>query len=92
MENYKADGDISFVSSGRPSMDRMLPPLHNNSESGPWISCSSESDVNYSFESIIQGRMSLESSIPTEFTSLSFDSERLSSSSSQAVVRKPTLH
>lgn len=88
------DSDISFISTGRASIDRMLPPLCNNSEAGmsnPRLSSSSEPDGNYSFESIYQGKMSSDFSIPPEFTSLSFDSERLSSSSSQAVVRKHSI-
>ncbi|XP_027190554.1 U-box domain-containing protein 52-like isoform X2 [Cicer arietinum] len=88
MESSMTDSDISFISTGRASIDRMLPPLCNNSEAGmsnPRLSSSSEPDGNYSFESIYQGKMSSDFSIPPEFTSLSFDSERLSSSSSQAV-------
>ncbi|CAL5205128.1 unnamed protein product [Lathyrus oleraceus] len=85
MENSKANGDISFVSSGRSSTDRMLPPLYNSSETGTRMSFSSDQDLNYSFESMFQGRKSLDSSNPAEFTSLMFDNERLSSSSSQAV-------
>jgi nucleoredoxin len=85
LEN-KADGDISFVSTGRQSIERMLPPLYNNSETGSRTSCGSDPDESSSFESIFQGRKSTESFLPPEFTSLSFDSERLSSSTSQAVV------
>ncbi|KAL5074213.1 hypothetical protein RYX36_013197 [Vicia faba] len=81
MENSMVDGDISFVSSGRTSIDRMLPPLYNSSEMGSRMSISSEQDLNYSFESMFQGRNSIDSSIPAEFTSLMFDNERLSSSS-----------
>lgn len=87
MENSKANGDISFVSSGRSSTDRMLPPLYNSLETGTRMSFSSDQDLNYSFESMFQGRKSLDSSSPAEFTSLMFDNEMLSSSSSQAVVR-----
>ncbi|MCI21950.1 U-box domain-containing protein 52-like, partial [Trifolium medium] len=63
----------------------MLPPLYNNSETGPRISSSSDPEESSSFESIFQGRKSMDSFLPPEFTSLSFDSERLSSSTSQAV-------
>ena len=85
VENYNMDGEISFISSGRTSIDRMLPPLYNNSETGSRISSCSSDEGSSSFESIFQGRRSSESSIPPEFTSLSFDSERLSSSTAQAV-------
>ncbi|XP_058785086.1 U-box domain-containing protein 52-like isoform X2 [Vicia villosa] len=84
LENSKADGDISFVSSGRSSTDRMLPPLYNSSETGSRISFSSDQDLNYSFESMFQGRKSIDSTNLAEFSSLMFDNERLSSSSSQA--------
>ncbi|CAK8568761.1 unnamed protein product [Lathyrus sativus] len=85
MENSKADGDISFLSSGRSSTERMLPPLYNSSETGTRMSFSSDQDLNYSFESMFQGRKSIDSTIPAEFTSLMFENESLSSSSSQAV-------
>lgn len=64
----------------------MLPPLYNSSETGSRISFSSDQDLNYSFESMFQGRKSIDSTNPAEFSSLMFDNERFSSSSSQAVV------
>ena len=85
VEHFKSDGDTPFISSERLSIDRMLPPLYNNSEMGHRTSSFSSDDGSYSFESILQGRKSLESSVPSEFASQSFDSDRLSSSTSQSV-------
>ncbi|XP_061339330.1 U-box domain-containing protein 52 [Gastrolobium bilobum] len=75
-ETLKTDTDISFVSSGRSSTDRM---------SNPRFSYSSDTDASYSFESMHYGRKSAEISTPPEFTSLSFESDRNSSCTSQAV-------
>ncbi|XP_020204948.1 U-box domain-containing protein 52-like [Cajanus cajan] len=86
-DTAKPDTDISFVSSGRPSTERLFPSLYN-SDTGipnPRLSYSSESDLNFSFESMQYGRKSMEISTPPEFSSLSFESERHSSSTSQAV-------
>ncbi|XP_057958896.1 U-box domain-containing protein 52-like isoform X2 [Malania oleifera] len=77
------DTDISFVSSGRPSTDRMFPSFYDTIETGrtpPRLSSSSEMD-NPSFESIQWGRKSLEFGGPFEFSSASHESERLSWSS-----------
>ncbi|KAI4316194.1 hypothetical protein L6164_024197 [Bauhinia variegata] len=89
------DTDISFVSSGRPSTDRLFPSLYDNSDSGfsnPRISYSADMDGNYSFEAMqyarksVDGRRSLDISSPSEFSSISQESDRLSfSTSSQAV-------
>ncbi|XP_050892027.1 U-box domain-containing protein 52 [Lathyrus oleraceus] len=85
------DSDISFVSSGRPSTDRMFHSIYNqnyNSESSfsnPRISSySSDTDGNYSFESMNYGRRSVDIGTP-DFSSFSLDSDGLSSSASQNV-------
>ena len=84
------DTDISFVSSGRSSTDRMLfPSLYLGSDVGmsnPRLSYSSDTDGNYSFESMHYGRRSMDISSP-EFSSFSHDSEGFSSSTSQTTVR-----
>ncbi|CAJ2674830.1 U-box domain-containing protein 35-like [Trifolium pratense] len=81
------DSDISFVSSGRPSTDRLFPSIYNhnyNSESSfsnPRLSYSSDTDGNYSFESINYGRRSIDIGTP-DFSTFSNDSDGLSSSTS----------
>lgn len=90
------DSDISFVSSGRPSTDRLFPSIFNqnyNSESSfsnPRMSYSSDTDGNYSFESLNYGRRSVEFGTP-DFSSFSHDSDGLSSSASQNVVRTSNM-
>ncbi|XP_061362543.1 U-box domain-containing protein 52-like [Gastrolobium bilobum] len=77
------DTDITFVSSGRPSTDRLFPYSYNNNSdaafSNPRLSYSSDTDGNQSFESMHFGRRSMDFSSP-EFSSFSHDSEGLSSS------------
>ncbi|GKU87556.1 hypothetical protein SLEP1_g1940 [Rubroshorea leprosula] len=70
------DTDISFVSSGRPSIDRIFPSFYDSEASSrtsnktpPRLSNFSDIDNNYSFES------------PPTFSSVSQESDRLSSSS-----------
>ncbi|KAJ7966029.1 Protein kinase domain [Quillaja saponaria] len=78
------DTDISFVSSGRTSTDRLFPSYRDNHEMGmpnSRLSCSSDLDMNHSFESSQFGQRSIDISSPPEFSSISQDSERLSSSS-----------
>ncbi|KAJ7958636.1 Protein kinase domain [Quillaja saponaria] len=78
------DTDISFVSSGRPSIDRLFPSLYDNQEMGlpnSRLSYGSDFDMNYSFESSQFGRRSIDISSPPEFSSISQDSERSSFSS-----------
>ncbi|GAU15222.1 hypothetical protein TSUD_09600 [Trifolium subterraneum] len=81
------DSDISFVSSGRPSTDRLFPSIYNhnyNSESSfsnPRLSYSSDTDGNYSFESINYGRRSIDIGTP-DFSTFSHDSDGVSSSTS----------
>ncbi|TKY74623.1 U-box domain-containing protein 52 [Spatholobus suberectus] len=82
----KPDTDISFVSSGRPSTERLFPSWNSDTGmSNPRLSYSSDTDANFSFESMYYGRKSMEMSTPLEFSSLSFESDRHSSSTSQAV-------
>ncbi|KAF1858748.1 hypothetical protein Lal_00044781 [Lupinus albus] len=76
------DSDITFVSSGRSSIDKLFPTLTNNntSESGfsnPRLSYSSDTDANYSFESLNFGRRSIDITSPDH----SFSSDGFSSSS-----------
>ncbi|CAI0376291.1 unnamed protein product [Linum tenue] len=81
-----AETDISFVSSGRPSIDRMFPAFYdsnNNPDAGrpPRLSNLSEleSDLN-SFESAMQpGRRSLDITSSPRLSSVSQENERLSS-------------
>lgn len=83
-----ADSDISFVSSGRPSIDRMFPSFYDITESGttPRHSNSSEYDLK-SFASSLSGAKSLDmSTSPLDFSSNSGDSSK--SWSSQNMVRK----
>ncbi|KAH7524248.1 U-box domain-containing protein 52 [Ziziphus jujuba] len=80
-----AESDISFVSSGRPSVDRGgYSPYYENLDSGrttPRISNSTEIDINHSFESMLYGRRSVDITTPPEYASCSHDSDRLSTSS-----------
>ncbi|XP_008466285.1 U-box domain-containing protein 52 [Cucumis melo] len=80
------DSDISFVSSGRPSIDRIFPTLYESQDmvgraTPPQISSSTDLDLTRSFESLQLGRMSLDMNFPSEFSSISQDSDRLSISS-----------
>lgn len=92
--NYKAsygdlsmqDSDISYVSSGRPSIDRIFPSLYDSQDMGgratpPQISSSTDLDLTRSFESLQLGRMSVDMNFPSEFSSISQDSDRMSISS-----------
>lgn len=83
-EGSLPDSDLSFVSSGRASLDRLFPYLYENSDSGrntPTISSSTEMDLNNSFESVNFGRRSTDTGSPPEFSSFSQDSDALSSAS-----------
>ncbi|XVE71429.1 hypothetical protein DITRI_Ditri10aG0149300 [Diplodiscus trichospermus] len=76
--------DISFVSSGRPSVDRLFPAFHDNQEiirTAPRLSSVSDVESNYSFESMQFGRISLDINSPPDFSSFSQDSEIFSNSS-----------
>lgn len=83
------DTDISFVSSGRPSIDRIFPPFYDTIETGrtgPRLSNISEIESNNSFESMQYGRRSADICSPPELSPMSHDSDRLSSAS-QTMVR-----
>ncbi|XP_022737175.1 U-box domain-containing protein 35 [Durio zibethinus] len=77
------DTDISFVSSGRPSIDRIFPAFYDSqdiSRTAPRLSNVSEIESNLSFESMQFGRKSLEISSPPDFSSFSQDSDKMSNS------------
>ncbi|KAK2986972.1 hypothetical protein RJ640_024870 [Escallonia rubra] len=79
------DTDISFVSSGRPSIDRLFPSYGDSFEMGATPRFSNFSDVDrQSFESFRIGRKSADSTTPPELSYSSFESDM--SSPSQATV------
>ncbi|VVB08880.1 unnamed protein product [Arabis nemorensis] len=79
------ESDISFVSSGRPSIDRIFPNLYDNNNdpnrTPPRLSNISDMDSGPSFESSNYGRRSVDICSPTDFSTGSFESERFSSAS-----------
>ncbi|CDY55241.1 BnaC02g44910D [Brassica napus] len=78
------ESDISFVSSGRASIDRIFPNLYDNSDPNrtpPRLSNYSDMDYGPSLESSNYGRRSLDVSSPTDLSNGSFESERFSSAS-----------
>ncbi|KAM7268233.1 hypothetical protein ACFE04_010399 [Oxalis oulophora] len=83
------DTDISFVSSGRPSIDRIFPAFYENSEPGrtpPRLSNFSDFDDNQSFESMPPfGRRSVDITNSPDFSSASLENERMSNAGSQAM-------
>ncbi|XP_010431592.1 PREDICTED: U-box domain-containing protein 52-like [Camelina sativa] len=84
------ESDISFVSSGRPSIDRIFPSLYDNNDPNrtpPRLSNFSDMDYGSNFDqSSNYGRRSMDMNSPTDMSSGSFESERFSSAS-QTVVR-----
>ncbi|XP_044471959.1 U-box domain-containing protein 35-like [Mangifera indica] len=82
------ESDISFVSSGRPSIDRIFPAIYDGYSTGgrtpPRLSNYSDMDSNQSVESIHIGRRSLDCNSLSDFSSVSQDYERLSSASQTA--------
>ncbi|OAY53490.1 U-box domain-containing protein 35 isoform X2 [Manihot esculenta] len=77
------DTDISFVSSGRPSVDRMFPAFYDVLEVGRptnRLSNVSDMDSGLSYESLQYGRKSVDFGSPTEL-SMSYESDRLSTAS-----------
>lgn len=83
------DSDISFISSGRPSVDHVYQSFNDNLDSGrttPRVSNGTDMDLNGSFESMQFGWRSVDNYSLSEFSSFSQDSDKLSSSS-QAIVR-----
>lgn len=91
------DSDISYVSSGRASIDRIFPAFYDHFDSGkatpPRMSNSTEIDMNHSFESMNYfGRRSVDiSSSPPTFSSISQESDRLSSASQPMMVSVSSL-
>lgn len=83
--------DISFVSSGRPSIDRMFPEFYDYQEAirtAPRLSNVSDYESNYSFESVQFGRNSLDLSSPHDFSYVSLDSDKFSNLSTSMVSKK----
>ncbi|KAJ8526622.1 hypothetical protein K7X08_029099 [Anisodus acutangulus] len=81
-EISQPDTDISFVSSGRPSIDNMFPSFADNYDSGatpPRLSGFSDFE-GQNFESMPMGRRSLDI-MPSEMSFLSMEGERSSFSS-----------
>ncbi|XP_010417189.1 PREDICTED: U-box domain-containing protein 52-like [Camelina sativa] len=79
------ESDISFVSSGRPSIDRIFPSLYDNNDPNrtpPRLSNFSDMDYGSNFDqSSNYGRRSMDMNSPTDMSSGSFESERFSSAS-----------
>ncbi|CAK7354368.1 unnamed protein product [Dovyalis caffra] len=79
------DTDISFVSSGRPSIDRIFPSFYDNTETSrtpPRLSNISDIDSNYSFESSHYGRRSMDQSgFSPELSNFSNESDQMLSAS-----------
>ncbi|XP_011006665.1 PREDICTED: U-box domain-containing protein 35 isoform X2 [Populus euphratica] len=77
------DTDISFVSSGRPSIDRIFPAFYDNTETNrtpPRLSNFSDIDSNYSFESLHHGRTSLDKGgFSPELSTFSNESDQMPS-------------
>ncbi|CAH8390000.1 unnamed protein product [Eruca vesicaria subsp. sativa] len=78
------ESDISFVSSGRASIDRIFPNLYDNNDPNrtpPRLSNFSDMDYGPNLESSNYGRRSLDVSSPTDLSTGDFESERFSSAS-----------
>ncbi|KAH0886091.1 hypothetical protein HID58_062187 [Brassica napus] len=79
------ESDISFVSSGRPSIDRMFPNINDMNDPNrtpPRLSNFSDMDYGPNFESSSNyGRRSVDVNSPTDLSSGSFENERFSSAS-----------
>lgn len=85
------DTDISFVSNGRPSVDRIFPAFYDsepNNRTPPRLSNFSEFDNNSSVESLQFGRRSVDIGSPPTFSSLSQESDGQSASSSSMVIEQ----
>lgn len=86
-----SDTDITFVSSERSSIDRMIPSLYLGSDAGmsnPRLSYGSDINIdgNYSFESVHHPRMSMDSLADSpEFSYVSHDTDGVLSSSHATV-------
>ncbi|XP_043811418.1 U-box domain-containing protein 52 isoform X3 [Manihot esculenta] len=78
------DTDISFVSSGRPSVDRLFPAFYDAAEVGRTtnrLSNVSDMDSSCSYESMQYGRKSIDFGPPSELSIMSYESDRLSTAS-----------
>ncbi|KAK2966175.1 hypothetical protein RJ640_008741 [Escallonia rubra] len=83
----RTDTDVSFVSSARPSIDRLFPSYGDNFEMGATPRLSNFSDVDrHSFESFRIRRKSADSTTSPELSYSSFESDM--SSPSQATIRR----
>ncbi|CAH9107867.1 unnamed protein product [Cuscuta epithymum] len=81
-EHSRPTSDISFVSSGRASIDSCFPSYNDSFEDGPTpprLSGFSEFETS-SFESSNFGRRSMDLSSPSELSFVSMDSDRMSMS------------
>ena len=81
------DTDISFVGSGRPSVDKLFPTYYDAVDPGrmpPRLSNGTDGDIYHSFESQPFGRKSLDVNLQ-EFSSIFSEGERLSTSSQSMV-------
>lgn len=88
-EISQPDTDISFVSSGRPSIDNMFPSFADNYDSGatpPRLSGFSDFEAQ-NFEPIPLGRRSLDI-MPSELSFLSMEGDRASFSSTPVGNRR----
>ncbi|KAI3892081.1 hypothetical protein MKW92_016863 [Papaver armeniacum] len=90
-EYSNPDTDISYVSSGRPSVDRMFPSLYDNFDpvrTPPRLSNSSDMDGRKSFESLRMGGgpRSVDLQYSSDFSMISQDSKMSSSSSNMDEV------
>uniref|UniRef100_A0A7N0SW70 RING-type E3 ubiquitin transferase n=1 Tax=Kalanchoe fedtschenkoi TaxID=63787 RepID=A0A7N0SW70_KALFE len=76
---FTSDSDISFVSSGRPSIDRLFPSLYEDGgrSPGPRFSNSSEKDL----RGLEPSRRSLDINSLQDLSSFSQENDRLSSAS-----------
>ncbi|CAE6006276.1 unnamed protein product [Arabidopsis arenosa] len=79
------ESDISFISSGRPSIDRIFPSLYDNNDPNRTPHrLSNFSDMDNSSildQSSNYGRRSVDMNSPTDYSTGSFESERFSSAS-----------
>lgn len=89
------ESDISFISSGRPSIDRIFPSLYDNNDptrTPPRLSNFSDMDYSSNLDqSSNYGRRSVDLNSPTDFSTGSLESERFSSAS-QSIVRPIKYH
>ncbi|KAH0993587.1 hypothetical protein GBA52_005070 [Prunus armeniaca] len=81
-----SETDISFVSSGRPSVDKLFPSFYDGLESGPRSSISSDMDTISSTSSYSGHKFIDMNSLQHEFSSSSIESEN--SWSSRNMVRQ----